>query len=85
MISRLVGRLLEFILGEKHWKDAKLVDHPKIKVEEENPDLNKFEQVSNRNIGIYFFFARTVTSPVITAAPKNIVPISFIKIPFILI
>ena len=22
MISRLVGRLLEFILGEKHWKDA---------------------------------------------------------------
>ena len=45
MISRLVGRLLEFILGEKHWKDAKLVDHPKIKVEEEKPDLNKFEQV----------------------------------------
>ena len=45
MISRLVGRLLEFIKGEKHWKDAKMVDHPIIKLEEEKPDLNKFEQV----------------------------------------
>ena len=45
MISRLVGRLLEFIKGEKHWEDAKMVDHPIIKLEEEKPDLNKFEQV----------------------------------------